>query len=64
MTTIKIDAAKSIAVEPDQGGKGIRVELVLFGATMASAVLSVNQCIDLHFALSKAVDELRGQAGS
>lgn len=43
-TTIKIDAAKSIVIEPSKQGPGVMVSLVLFGAAMASATLTPDQC--------------------
>jgi hypothetical protein len=43
-TTIKIEAGKSIVVEPNKTGAGVRFSLVLFGASMASAVLTADQC--------------------
>lgn len=42
--TIKIDAGKSIVVQPNTTGPGVRVSLELFGASMASAVLTADQC--------------------
>lgn len=42
--TIKIDAGKSIVVQPNPNGQGVRFSLVLFGADMATAVLTPDQC--------------------
>lgn len=43
-TTIKIDAGKSIVIEPNKQGVGVIVSLVLFGASLASATLTPDQC--------------------
>ena len=43
-STIKIDAAKSIVVEPNKAGSGVRFSFFMFGAEMACVVLTPEQC--------------------
>jgi len=66
-STIKIDAGKSIVVQPNKTGPGVSVSLVLFGASMASAVLTPDQCaaliLGIEIASEKAVS-LCGQVSN
>jgi hypothetical protein len=56
--TIKIDAAKSIVVQPTiTGASGVRFSLVLFGADMASAVLDAEQCAALILGIQIAGEQ-------
>ena len=57
-STIKIDTAKSIVVQPTKtGALGVRFSLVLFGADMASAVLDADQCAALILGIQIAGEE-------
>ena len=42
--TIKIDAAKSLVIQPNKTGPGVRFSFALFGADMATVVLTADQC--------------------
>ena len=53
--TIKIDAGKSIVSNPDKAGGGVTFDLKFFGASMASGVLTPDQCGVLIFALEHAM---------
>lgn len=56
--TIKIDPAKSIVVQPTKTGEaGVRFSLVLFGADMASAVLTPDQCSALILGIQIAQEQ-------
>ena len=61
--TIKIDLAKSIVVQPTKtGAAGVRFSLVLFGADMASAVLTPDQCASLILAIQIAGEQAKAAA--
>jgi hypothetical protein len=56
--TIKIDVAKSIVVQPTKtGAAGVRFSLVLFGADMATAVLTPDQCAALILGIQIAGEQ-------
>lgn len=55
--TIKIDAAKAIVIQPARTGQGVSVSLELFGATMAGAVLTPDQCGALVLAVQVAQEQ-------
>lgn len=56
-STIKIDAAKAIVVQPNKTGQGVRVSLVLFGADMGTAVLDKDQCAALVLGIQIASEQ-------
>lgn len=49
--TVKIDAGKSIVITPNKTGQGARISLELFGASMAAAILTPDQCDALTLAV-------------
>lgn len=56
-TTVKIDAGKSIVVQPNKTGPGVSFSLVLFGASMAAAVMTPDQCQALILGIEIASDK-------
>ena len=55
--TIKIDTAKAIVIQPAKAGRGVSFGLELFGATMASAILSADHCAALILAVQVAQEQ-------
>ena len=56
--TIKIDAAKAIVIQPTKtGAVGVRFSLVMFGADMASAILTPDQCAALILGIQIAGEQ-------
>lgn len=61
--TIKLDLAKSIVVQPTKtGAAGVRFSLVLFGADMATAVLTPDQCAALILGIQIAGEQAKAAA--
>ena len=60
--TIKIDAAKSLVLQPNKTGPGVLFSLVLFGADMASVVLTDEQCAVLISRIQIAQEQARAAA--
>ena len=52
-TTIKLDIGKAIVITPNNTGRGVRVSLEVFGASMGSGVLAPDQCGALINALEE-----------
>ena len=61
-STIKIDAAKSIVVEPNKAGPGVSFSLVLFGVDMASAILTPDECAALILGIQIAGEKSKAAA--
>lgn len=56
--TIKIDTAKAIVIQPAKtGAAGVRFSLVMFGADIASAILTPDQCAALILGIQIAGEQ-------
>jgi hypothetical protein len=60
--TIKIDTGKAIVIKPNPKGRGVQLSLELFGASMASAVLTPDQCGALVTGLKVCTEKAEGKA--
>lgn len=58
--TIKIDAGKAIVIQRNKKGPGVQLSLELFGASMASAILTPDQCGALIFGLEESNEKESG----
>lgn len=55
-TTIKVDATKSLVIEPEHLSQGVNVNVTLAGFSVGGAVLTPDQCGALIFAIEQALE--------
>jgi hypothetical protein len=63
-TTIKIDAGRSLVVQPNKTGPGLRFSVEVFGHTMASVVMTPDQCGALITGIQIANEVIEAKEGA